>query len=621
MYLQQAEIRNYRGIRHLKIDFEEGGTVLIGENTWGKSSLLRALWVALGRGEDLFELSREDLYEPVPILGEDSAPSLEDGEEKAEGQGAWAPAPAPRGRPRLSDYMSKRRKRRSRALEDLRERSRRDPSLQDEYEIQSADTYRASAGKIQFDFIFAEGAAANGPMDIPELRHFWNYGTDGVYRLHWRIVAQDEGGRFTTHHSMICRGASFPQEEMEAAARFIIRLCPVLRIRDHRMLSYSKTDTQRVGAVTGGDFQNVEDYMENGPSLTGSEMKRVLGEIEWGTKRYLASYSGPEITEDDTRDGRMAVSNPITLETLSNIRETINRPGVNKAKLLTALLAGVVIYSKGDRTIEKNASPILIFEDIEARFHPSMLLSLWSIIDSVKIQKIVTTNSCDLVSAVPLTSIRRLYRPFYDTRSYKVAEDSLSVDDERRIAFHLRINRPSSFFARTWLLVEGETEIWILMQVAALLGVSLPCKGIRPIEFAQCGLTPILKIARQLGIACHVLTDGDEAGRKYFETVSRFCGGSNPERYVTMLPSVDIEHFLYHSGYDFVYKDASGVRGGQRKGLTADRFIDLAIRRRGKPAMAIAVIEQMQRRGPEGVPPLFRDLIKGACELSRGDYI
>ncbi|MGN0908791.1 MAG: DUF2813 domain-containing protein, partial [Succinivibrio sp.] len=587
----------------------------IGENTWGKSSLLRALWVALGRGEDLCSFSREDLYEPVPILGEDSAPGLDDGEDM-EGLAAQS-----KGRPGISEFTRKRRRRRSRALEDLKERSRSDPSLQDEYEQQSADTYRASAGRIQFDFIFAEGAGANGPLDIPELKRFWNYGTDGVYRLHWRISAQDEGGEFTTRHSMVTRGTAAPQEEMEAAARFIIRLCPVLRIRDHRMLSYSKTDTQRVGAVTGGDFQNVEDYIENGPSLTGSEMKRLLGEVEWGTKRYLASYSGPEISEDNSRGGRLIVSNPITLETLSNIRETINRPGINKAKMLTALLAGVVIYSKGDRTIEKNASPVLIFEDIEARFHPSMLLSLWSIIDSVRIQKIVTTNSSDLVSAVPLTSIRRLYRPFYDTRSYKIQEDSLSAEDERRIAFHLRINRPSSFFARTWLLVEGETEIWILMQVAALLGVSLPCKGIRPIEFAQCGLSPILKIAKQLGIACHVLTDGDEAGRKYYDTVRRFCGGTNPERYVTVLPSVDIEHFLYRNGYDFVYKDACGVRGGQRKALTADRIIDLAIRRRGKPDLAVAVIEQMQRRGSDGVPQLFRDLIKGALELSRGDYI
>ncbi len=620
MYLQQVEIRNYRGIRHLKVDFEEGSTVLIGENTWGKSSLLRALWVALGRGEELLKFSREDLYEPIPLLGEDAFPDFSDKTEKKDkGKDAGSVSGHVfRYRPLLSDI---RRKRRTHALEDLKARSLKDPNLQGEYEIQRSDTYRSSSGKIQFDFIFSENLASNGPLDIPELKRFWNYDSDGVYRLHWRITGENKDGGFLTSHNIISRNGAASDDEINAAVKLIIRLCPVLRIRDHRMLSYSKNDTQRLSAIAGGEFLNASDYIESGLSLTASEMKRLLKEIEFGTKRYLASYSGPEITEDTKHDTRAVVSSPITLETLSSIRETINRPGINKAKMLTALLAGVVVYSKGDRTIEKNASPILIFEDIEARFHPSMLLSLWSIIDSVRIQKIVTTNSSDLVSAVPLMSIRRLYRPYYDTRSYKVTENLLSVDDERRIAFHLRINRPSSFFARTWLLVEGETEIWIISQIAAILGVSLPCQGIRPIEFAQCGLTPILKIARQLGIAFHVMTDGDEAGQKYYSTVRSFVGGLTPERYVTVLPYLDIEHFLYYSGYDFVYKEASGVRGGQRKGLTADRFIDLAIKRRGKPALAVAIIEQMQRRGSEGVPPLFRDMIKKICELSRGDFI
>ncbi|MCU6218079.1 YjbD family protein, partial [Enterobacter bugandensis] len=51
MYLSAVLIRNFRGIRNLEINFEQDNTVLIGENSWGKSSLLRALWLALGQGE------------------------------------------------------------------------------------------------------------------------------------------------------------------------------------------------------------------------------------------------------------------------------------------------------------------------------------------------------------------------------------------------------------------------------------------------------------------------------------------------------------------------------------------------------------------------------------------
>ena len=67
MYLEKVKIENFRGIRKLWIDFEESSTVLIGENQWGKSSLLSALWLVLGQGEQLYKFSHDDLYVPVEI--------------------------------------------------------------------------------------------------------------------------------------------------------------------------------------------------------------------------------------------------------------------------------------------------------------------------------------------------------------------------------------------------------------------------------------------------------------------------------------------------------------------------------------------------------------------------
>ena len=68
MYLETAEISNFRGIRHLKINFEEDSSVLIGENSWGKSSLLSALWMMLGTGEKLCQFEKSDLYIPIRLL-------------------------------------------------------------------------------------------------------------------------------------------------------------------------------------------------------------------------------------------------------------------------------------------------------------------------------------------------------------------------------------------------------------------------------------------------------------------------------------------------------------------------------------------------------------------------
>ena len=170
-------------------------------------------------------------------------------------------------------------------------------------------------------------------------------------------------------------------------------------------------------------------------------------------------------------------------------------------------------------------------------------------------------------------------------------------------------------------MVEGETEIWVISQAAAILGISLQCDGIRTVEFAQCGLNPIMKLARQLGIAFFVMTDGDEAGRSYCEIVKKFVPERQLDAHLTRLPSVDIEHYLYCSGFESVFLRCAGIRGPLRKGTTSDRVIELAIRKKTKPGLAIEVIEEMRRRGAKGVPPVIVDMIYKLRALCRGDFL
>ena len=67
MYLERAKVTNFRGIRRLSVDFESDSTFLIGENQWGKTSLLKVLWMLLGQGEELCQFDKSDLYVPVKI--------------------------------------------------------------------------------------------------------------------------------------------------------------------------------------------------------------------------------------------------------------------------------------------------------------------------------------------------------------------------------------------------------------------------------------------------------------------------------------------------------------------------------------------------------------------------
>ncbi len=61
MRLERIEISGFRGIKRLSLSFDEL-TTLIGENTWGKSSLLDALSLALPADGSLYQFQMTDFH-------------------------------------------------------------------------------------------------------------------------------------------------------------------------------------------------------------------------------------------------------------------------------------------------------------------------------------------------------------------------------------------------------------------------------------------------------------------------------------------------------------------------------------------------------------------------------
>lgn len=59
MLLERVEIVGFRGINRLSLQLEQNN-VLIGENAWGKSSLLDALTLLLSPEDDLYHFAHDD---------------------------------------------------------------------------------------------------------------------------------------------------------------------------------------------------------------------------------------------------------------------------------------------------------------------------------------------------------------------------------------------------------------------------------------------------------------------------------------------------------------------------------------------------------------------------------
>ncbi|WP_286035576.1 DUF2813 domain-containing protein [Succinatimonas hippei] len=629
MYLETAEIFNFRGIRHLKINFEEDSSVLIGENSWGKSSLLSALWMMLGTGEKLCQFEKSDLYIPIRLLVDNLIDTNEVQDKAIE---------ASRNK-RENTHQIKRRAPYSSEDDSLVAPDFQDelPFDLDQYPLNSEsisylnenlsfmeeDTFHDNADKLIVDLFFAENSLGKENKQCKELlQEACAYYPDGVYRIHWRAEAYtDENGKFITKHSLLNENLQCIECNQHTLIKKLIRLNPILRLRDGRMAFNLENKCED----ENGDVKDLVKAfsMLSGESGTrADDIVKSISTLRAVTSKYLVNSNSHYLPDnrEHPRSIKDMVNRPVTIESLNNLKRTLNQPGMNKTKLLISLLTGALLVANKDYQYDDAARPILIVEDIEGRFHPSLLLSLWSIIDSIPLQKIVTTNSSDLLTAAPLRVLRRLCKQYYDTRCYKVNERSYNAEDLRRIAFHIRINRPNTLFARCWILVEGETEIWLMTQIASLLGISLYCNGIRPVEFAQCGLHPLMKLARQLGISFFVLTDGDEAGKKYAQTVTSFVGGKSAKDHLTVLPHLDIEHYLYNNGYQDVFLRCSGISGPLRKGTSVDKIIELAIHKQSKPGLALAVMEEMQRRGSDGVPYLFKRIFKKISILSQNEY-
>lgn len=593
MYLYSIELFNFRGIRHLYLDFEQDTTALIGENAWGKSSLLRALWFVLGQGNSPCQFSSNDLYVPLDLTSDAKATDYKDTTEF------------------LEQYKNS---------HDFNNKNSQ--HLHKIYEYLSKDVFESKLDTILIKLCFKEanyGLVAKSSR-LQRLAPLWNLGEDGLHYISYQIKGYAKNNIFCTEHSFFNSKGQIIDCDTSSYVSLLISMNPVIRIRDSRMYQDNDNgfDNELVDSV-----KRLGNLVED-DDVSASDLKDSLNALNLIVNKYLGYYSqhgGIKKSYKRPRTVKDIVNQPLSVQSLSSLKRSLQTKGITRAKIILSILAGALIASQDRRSIDKRARPIVILEDIEGRLHPSLLSSFLAVLELLPAQKFITTNSGELLSTVALSSIRRMCRRLYDTGCYKIDENSLNYDDLRRIAFHIRVNRPMSLFARTWILVEGETEVWILTELARIMGIGLHSEGARIVEFAQCGLLPILKLSRALGISFFVLTDGDEAGIKYANSVKEFVGAEHVTKHLLQLPHLDIEHFFFFNGYKHIFYREAGIKPNiNLKNLSADKIINAAIKRKTKPGLALSIVEEVQKRGIAGIPKIMQKMYFKIKRLTQNQF-
>jgi putative ATP-dependent endonuclease of the OLD family len=326
--------------------------------------------------------------------------------------------------------------------------------------------------------------------------------------------------------------------------------------------------------------------------------------------RWVATRGAKNADRDLSGEDSAVTGNP----------RVLGDPGGGSHTLGVLMVLGAMLDVRGDTLLPADSDPVIAIEEPEVHMHPILLASTWDVIEGLGAQTLVTTNSGELLSSVPMHSLRRLVRKNGQISVNRLNPTRLSDTELRRVGYHIRAKRGAVLFARCWLLVEGESEFWLLRQLAHVLGLDLEAEGVRCVEFAQCGVAPLVKLANDLGIEWHLLVDGDESGLAYTRDAEQHIKRTAKAERITLLKHRDIERCLWHHGFADVYHLAAGLEGtaGKRGDKSPPgKVIAKAVRKHSKPYLALTVAEAAAERGPASVPETLREVIEKAIALAR----
>lgn len=129
----------------------------------------------------------------------------------------------------------------------------------------------------------------------------------------------------------------------------------------------------------------------------------------------------------------------------------------------------------------------------------------------------------------------------------------VTEQEEYELSFLGRRIRGEIFFARKWVMVEGQSEYVLLHAIAVALGYPLDRHGIAVIDFQNNGDAAIYPaLATSFEIPWWMITDGDPESVKFKAQLSKrgFVEADWHGRFVTLLPPNSLEDQLLSDGHE-----------------------------------------------------------------------
>jgi len=554
MFLSSIQIENYRAIHKAKVTFNST-TVIIGENECGKSSIFEAIQIVLNpQLKATFPAFQTFHYHYQENKEIPAGPIQIVLIFEERFRGEWSDA----NYDNIAFLLS--------------EETKRKQKLQFEL-VASAPGTRESVINWKI-----RSPGSNKSSTEPKLLYWLRLMNPAIYLSAGMLTGH--GSEFTSSFENIPFRSSVPLEINDYTQQ--IQTCA------SKILSDRSTNINK----------DIETGFKAALKLI-DQVRKKNDSKEFGLGRKISEILGKE---DNIEVGSLA---PI-----------LSQSGSMAQRLGVLLLVASLLKTIPEELVDE-MEPIWIIENPEANLHPMTLSSIGILINGIKWQKIVTTYSGVLFNAVPLSQVRRLTRYKGIVSEHWVNEKIFTREDLRRIGYHLQVQHSMASFARMWLLVEGESEFWILPQLARLLNFDFSLEGISCMDFAQSGLTPIIKVAKELGIEWHLLADGDPAGKSYLASAKRLIHPYDYSTRLTQLVEYDIEHFFWKYGYADVYIKHARISSRDAKNMKPGRVIQRAVKNYSKPYLALSIVKAIDASESKGIPLELKNLIEYCVKLAR----